>query len=61
MCLLSDGTTPPLQANGTHKNQTGQAEGGCEHTRTRSPARLLFISPCLFYLFITLSFLCDPL
>lgn len=27
MCLLSDGTTTPLQANGTHKNQTGQAEG----------------------------------
>lgn len=32
MCLLSDGTTTPLQANGTHKNQTGQAEGRSKHT-----------------------------
>lgn len=36
MCLLSDGTTTQLQANGTHKNQMGQAEGRSEHTRTRT-------------------------
>ncbi len=68
MCLLSDGTTTQPQANGTHKNQMGQAEGRSTHTHTHtyrfffslplslpphfSPL-LLFISSCLFSLFIT--------
>lgn len=33
VCVRSDGTTTQLQANGTHKNQTGQAEGRSKHTR----------------------------
>lgn len=34
VCVRSDSTTTQLQANGTHKNQTGQAEGRSKHTRS---------------------------
>lgn len=60
MCLLSDGTTTQPQANGTHKNQMGQAEGRSTHThiRTPLPRLLLFLSPFLnLTLFLSLNLL----
>lgn len=58
MCVLSDGLSMQPQANGTHKNQMGQAEGRSEHTpHMQTP----FPSLYLFFLFIGLSSLSGPL
>lgn len=49
---FSDGAT--LQANGTHKNQMGQAEGMYTHTHS------LTLSPWLFFCAVTLFFSSEP-
>lgn len=66
VCVRSDGTTTQLQANGTHKNQTGQAEGRSKHTRAPIARMTLIVAmettlvvclcPCgVFFFFCTWS------
>uniref|UniRef100_A0A667Z7C6 LLGL scribble cell polarity complex component 1 n=1 Tax=Myripristis murdjan TaxID=586833 RepID=A0A667Z7C6_9TELE len=63
----SDGPAAQPQANGTHKNQTSQAEGGSgythahTHTHTHTHAHVCFVIFLIFFLPPRLSFLSSPL